>query len=102
MRSIVEMALLFQFPFDSLVGKPLKSSQQFSLGIHRNVGRQMVAPCPGSLITKCTNQTSLQIMVCVLYFVGIMVCVLLVVFFLSVLSVPNATLKWLLAKSSLT
>lgn len=62
----------------------------------------MVALCPGSLITKCTNQTSLQIMVCVLYFVGIMVCVLLVVFFVSVLSAPNATLKWLLAKSSQT
>lgn len=49
----------------------------------------MVAPCPGSLITKCTNQTGLQIMVCVLYFVGIMLCVLLVVFFLSGLSAPK-------------
>lgn len=62
----------------------------------------MVAPCPESLITKCTNQTGLQIMLCVLYFVGKMVCVLLAVLFLSVLSAPNATLKWLLAKSSLT
>lgn len=62
----------------------------------------MVAPCPGSLITKCANQNGLQIMVCVLYFVGIMVCVLFVVSFLSVLSAPNAALKWLLAKSYLT
>lgn len=76
--------------------------QLFSLGIHRNVEGQMVASCPGSLITKCTNQTGLQIMVYVLYFIGIIVCVLLVGFFLNILGAPNTTLKsGFLAKSSL-
>lgn len=61
-----------------VVGKVLEYIQPFSLGIHRNVAGQMVASCPGSLITKCANQTGLQIMVCVPYFIGIIVCVLLV------------------------
>lgn len=76
-----------------VAAKVLEYIQPFSLGIHRNVAGQMVASYPGSLITKCTNQTSLQIMVYVLCFIGIIVCVLLVFFFHNILGAPNTILK---------
>lgn len=62
-----------------VVGNLLGYIQSFSLGIHRNVVGQIVASCPGSLITKTTDQIVLQILLC---FIGIIACVLL--FFLNI------------------
>lgn len=77
------MSAVFVFFFNScekyVDGNLLGYIQSFSLGIHRNVVGQMVASCPGSLITKTTDQIVLQIL---LYFIGIIACVLL--FFLNI------------------